>query len=299
MLSQQVVKLLDRAPRPRTLATKLDELVLALRLERALPKEEILRQHINRAPFGARGVGIEAGSQALFAKLARDLSLSEAALLAGLPKAPSAYDPRKHPQRALSRRAFVLRRMESLGLIGATERRLADAQQLALSTERAPFEAPHFAERVLHDRRETASGLLVDRGSLAESKVVQTTLDPRLQRRAEVLVSSATASLKKRGGSQAGAIVIENATGAVLAHVGSADCHDAREGRNDAVHARRQPGSALKPFAYAIGFEGELTPASQLVDLPSPTSSPNTPNAPLTRPPSANRRRSISPSSPP
>lgn len=255
-LSQQVVKLLR--PRPRTLASKLNEMIMALRLERSATKDEILEQYINRAPFGARSAGVEAAALSFFGKSARELSLVESALLAALPKGPTYYDPRRHAGRALARRNWVLQRMRALGHIDAAAHDAAVAEPLRVQRAEAPFEAPHFTARVLRARHHS------------DAPQVTTTLDGRLQRRAEVIVRRALAALQGRGVSQAAALVLENATGDVLAYVGSSDFHDPREGQFDAVHARRQPGSALKPFAYALAFEqGLATPASLMLDLPA------------------------------
>ena len=255
-LSQQVVKLLR--PRPRTLASKLNEMIMALRLERVASKDEILEQYVNRAPFGAHAAGIEAASLSFFGKPARELSLAEAALLAALPKGPTYYDPRRHAGRALGRRNWVLGRMRTLGLIDEATRVAAAAEPLRVQRAEAPFRAPHFTARVLRSRHHS------------DAPQVTTTLDGPLQRRAEVLVTRTLAGLRDRGVSQAAALVLENATGDVLAYVGSADFHEPLEGQVDAVHARRQPGSALKPFAYALAFEqGLATPASLLLDLPA------------------------------
>jgi penicillin-binding protein 1C len=250
-LTQQVVKLV--VGRPRSIAAKWRQAVLALRLERALGKREILEQYVNRASFGPREVGVEAAARAYFAKPAAQLSLGEAALLAALPKGPSHYDPRRHPERARARRSWVLARMEFLGMVTARDRAWAEKEPLALATAAPPFAAPHFTEAVLRQAAGDGS--------------VTTTLDSRLQRRTEVLVRRTAAALRSRGGSQAAAVVLENATGEVLAYVGSADWRDEREGRNDGVRALRQPGSTLKPFAYALGFERDLTPAAMLLDL--------------------------------
>jgi penicillin-binding protein 1C len=259
-ITQQVVKLMS-TPRPRTLSAKWREVVLSRRLERRLSKREILEQYVNRAPFGPREVGAEAAARVYFGKPPAQLSLAEAALLGGLPKAPVGYDPRRHPERALQRRSWVLARMEKIGFVSAKERAWAEKEPLQVLAAAPPFEAPHFTARVLRDVPPGASA-------------VRTTLDGRLQRRAEVLVRRTIAGLKSRNATQAAAIVIENQTGEVLAYVGSVDWADPREGRNDGSQALRQPGSALKPFAYALGLEKEITPGTVLADLPAHFTTP-------------------------
>jgi penicillin-binding protein 1C len=251
-LTQQVVRLLS--PRPRSWSAKWREAVLALRLERRWNKAQILEEYLNRVPLGPRTAGVDAASWGYFGKPAVHVSLAEAALLASLAKSPVQGDPRRDPGRAVARRDFVLGRMRQLGLIDGEAYRLALQTPLTLSRARWPFEAPHFTERLLRGAPGSGS--------------VRTTLDARLQRRAEVLVRRTVGALRSRGGTQAAAVVLENRTGEILAYVGSANFWDPREGRNDAVQALRQPGSALKPFVYALAFEGDLTPASRLRDLP-------------------------------
>lgn len=256
-LSQQLAKVLRGRSR-RSLSAKWAEAVLALRLERHLGKRRILEEYLNRAPFGPRHAGVEAAAWWYFGKPASRVSLAEAALLAALPKGPVHYDPRRHPDRALRRRAWVLKRMETLGLISAADRALAAREPLQLAAAEPPFEAPHFALQIPVRPGETR---------------VRTTLDLRLQRRAQRLVRRAVEKLRDRGGTQAAAIVLENRSGEVLAYVGSAGWNDP-DGRNDGVRALRQPGSALKPFAYALAFEGDLTPASLLLDVPAHFTTP-------------------------
>jgi penicillin-binding protein 1C len=264
-ITQQLVKLLDRstsgaATRRRSLSVKLSEVVDALRLERVASKAEILREYLNRAPFGTRESGVESASWSFFRKPARELSVAEAALLAAMPKGPTYYDPRAHPKRAKMRRDWVLHRMRALGRIDDATLALALAEPLRIEPRHAALEAPHVSLAVAKEAR---------------GPEVRTSIDPRLQRIAEAAVRRTVEELGPRGVGQASAIVIENRSGQVLAYVGSRSWRDDPDGRNDGVRARRQPGSALKPFAYALAFEGDATPATLLRDLPTRFSTTN------------------------
>ncbi len=143
-LSMQVMRLAE--PRPRTLGAKVVEAFRALQMERIYSKDEILTQYLNRAPFGANLVGIEAASRRYFGKGPEDLSLAEAALLAGVPQSPSRLRPDRRLARAQQRQAYVLERMVASGCITEEQRQAAQSQQLVLRKETRPFRAPHFCD---------------------------------------------------------------------------------------------------------------------------------------------------------
>ena len=252
-LSTQVIRL--AVPRPRTLPTKVLEAFQAFQLERRLTKEEILRQYLDRAPFGGNIVGAEAAARRYFGKGARDLSLGEAALLAGLPQSPSRLRPDRHPAAALRRRAYVLGRMEACGMISAEERAVAEASPVGLSPGAYPFRAPHFCDAV---------GVPVR--PRPDDCRVRTTLDPVLQGWAEDALARRSAAIGVPGGA---VVVIEVATGAVRALVGSPDYAAPRAGQVNGALSPRGAGSTLKPFAYALALDrGRLAPASLLPDQP-------------------------------
>ncbi len=254
-LTQQLARTLR--PRPRTLWGKLGEAALALRIERSLSKRRVLEEYLSRVAFAPRVRGVEAASLAYFDKPARALSLGEAAALAGMPRGPSLYDPRKHRARLLARRAVVLSRLRG---VDPARVRAAQSEPLALTEARAPALAPHLLAAVTR-------GPLAPPGPFDE---LETTIDAGLQREVEALVASTTARLRPQRATAAAAVVVDNATGELLAYVGSPDALDrAALGANDGVLARRQPGSSLKPFVYELGFERRhLTAATVLPDLP-------------------------------
>ncbi|MBI5367048.1 MAG: penicillin-binding protein 1C [Planctomycetes bacterium] len=253
-LTMQVIRLLEG--RPRGIGTKLYEAFRALQLERLRTKDAILAEYVNRAPFGGNLVGVEAAARRYFGVSAADLNLGQAALLAGLVQAPSRLDPVRHPERARARRDYVLARMAAEGMIGAAEAAVAADEPLPARHLPLPFVAPAFVEQVLARVRRTEGG------------VVRTTLDPFVQRTAERLLQERLRELAGDGIEGGGAVVLENADGAVRA---LASTFTARSGaaQVDATRAARCPGSTLKPFLYAQAIDaGRLTPATALFDVP-------------------------------
>ncbi len=252
-ITQQLVRAIE--PRPKTLWGKASEAWDALMLERSLTKEEILGDYFNLLELGNLTQGVEAASLFYFGVNAADVSLAQAAFLAGLAKSPTYYNPLKHFSRAQKRQRYVLKRMLDEGFINGEMYSLAVAEPVELRAQARPFDAPHFT-RLLRPliAQETAD--------------VMSTLDRELQLYAEGLVKNYISRMKEENVTSAAVVVLENATGAVLAYVGSADFYDEiHHGQVDGVRALRQPGSALKPFAYALAFEkGLLTPAALLTD---------------------------------
>lgn len=263
-LSQQLARLLE--PRPRTLWGKLREAHLALRLERTLSKAELLEQYLTRIPLGNDVRGVEAAARLYFDRPAVSLTRAQAALLAALPRSPSAHDPLRAPERAERAARRVLLQMEARGFLTRAQADEALGAPLGLSQERfrRAFEAPHFVEAVARRHAPLAAVR------------VRTTLDLGLQRRLEQAVREEVDALAERRVTAAAALVLDNATGEVLAWVGSPDWFDeAREGRLDGVRTRRQPGSTLKPFVYGAAFDrAGLTPATLLSDVESHFSTP-------------------------
>lgn len=252
-ITQQLVRAVE--PRPKTLWGKAGEAWNALVLERKLSKEEILGEYFNLLELGNLTQGAEAASQFYFGVNAADLSLAQAAFLAGLAKSPTYYNPLKHFSRARTRQKYVLKRMLEEGFIDKEIYELAVSESVELRAQNRPFDAPHFT-RFLKP--------LIP----AETSDVTSTLDRELQLYAEELVKNYVSRMKDENVTNAAVVVLENATGAVLAYVGSADFQDdTHNGQVDGARALRQPGSALKPFAYALAFEkGLLNPASLLAD---------------------------------
>ncbi len=249
-LTMQVVK--RGLPEGRSWWGKAVQAVEALRLERRLSKDEILALYLNTAPYGLNLMGAEAASLRYFGKSARELSLAEAALLAGLPKAPTRLMPLRQVRQARDRRNYVLRRMLDEGNITENERAEAEKEPIRAAWHDFAAVAPHVAMRC----RKKAG----EQGRLA------VTIDRRIQERAEWLVRYELS--RYAGITNGAAIVIEVPTASVLAYVGSGDFFDTPGGGQvDACMALRSPGSALKPFTYALAMERNLLyPGEMMLD---------------------------------
>jgi penicillin-binding protein 1C len=255
-LTQQVVKNIYHFP--RNWFWKIVEAWYALRLEISLSKDEIITQYLNRIPYGNQTFGINAASLLYFDKPPSHLSLAEAAFLAGLPRGPSIYNPYHHQRRAKKRQREVLRRMRNKGMITQEEYRRALKEPLNLTPPEISFRAPHFCNFVL------SRIPLKERQDISS---IRTTLDFELQRDVEVLLRNSVQSLRKWEVSNAAAIIMDNRRGEVLSFVGSADFFDGHNsGQVSGVTSLRQPGSALKPFTYALALEQGMTAATLILD---------------------------------
>ncbi len=250
-LARQIV------PRPRTLAGKAREALWAVRLTVHLPADELLRAYLDRIALGHDLFGVEAAAQLYFGRPASALSLGQAALLAGMAGSPARYDPYRHATAASSRVREVLRRMVRHGMVAADTARQGAEAPLDLVPPSRTFAAPHLTSWL--------AGRLPALG-LERAVVVETTLDPALQTDVEAIVREQLAGDPRV--EQAAAIVLDNDMGEVLAYVGSVDfLDDDRQGQNDGVRTLRQPGSALKPFAYGLALSEGYTAATLLSDL--------------------------------
>ncbi len=257
-ITQQVVKLVYG--RPHGLCEKPLEIARAVELERRFTKDEILEQYLNRVPMGNGIVGVERASEAYFGRPPGQLSLAEASLLAGIPQAPSITEPRRHLARARRRQAYVLDRIEALGWRSAEEVSRARAEPMEVVTRvPRPFRAPRFVDRALAARR--------DHG--IPSTTVVTTLSWPLTDEVGRALRQGLEPLRERGAANAAAIVVANASGEIVAYVGAAD-EGGEGGALDLLAAPRQPGSTLKPFAYALFFEQGATPGTPVDDLRRP-----------------------------
>jgi penicillin-binding protein 1C len=240
-------------PHSKSLLGKIREMLAAWRMERAVGKREILEQYLNRAYYANGAVGVEAASQRYFGKSASALGPGEAVLLAVLPRAPRAYDPMVHLDAALARRSHVLDLMVSRALLSTDKRERIEREPIAFAKHESPHLAGHFVDYVM--------GQL---GTRSSGGTVRTTLDASLQQRLETAVADFIA--EHSGLAQAGLVVIEPATGAVRAMVGSSNYAAVDDGQNNILTTLRHPGSALKPFVYAMAIENGATPASVAQD---------------------------------
>ena len=269
-ISQQVAKLLlnRKAPgRHRGWRAKVHEAVIALRLERRFTKRELLTMYLNMAGYGNQISGVERASRAYFGSASAVLTPAQAAFLAGLPQRPSGFNPYKSRTAALSRQQVVLGRMHGEGSITAEQLAEARAEQLSFKPSTSPFLAPHFVEMVLAR----------DRAAAARSPRIETTLDAELQTDVTGVIESHRDALRVHGAANVAVVVLDNQTGEWLAWEGSGNYTDASSGGTiNGPLVPRQPGSALKPFTYALAFENGFSPASVLADVPLsfPTAEP-------------------------
>src|ERR671919_3196301 len=268
-ITQQLTKVLFLTP-DKSLERKLKEAVLALELERRYTKDRILEMYLNQVYFGHGAYGVEAAARTYFGKSVSELNVREAALIAGLPRAPTAYSPFERPEVARNRREVVLRRMVDYGALKeADAKRLARADLGLIPPERRGTTGQYFLEHVGQTLEGKYGADMVFKGGLN----VYTTLNPTMQLAAEQalrdgLKALETRTAKSRAGEHPeGAIVtVEPHTGFVRALVGGYDFF--RSEFNRAVQARRQPGSAFKPFIYIAALESGLTPATRIEDAP-------------------------------
>ncbi len=259
-ITQQVAKNLFLTP-DRTLPRKIKEALLALKLEQRFSKDEILALYLNRVYFGAGTYGLEAAAQRYFGRPAKDLTVYQAAMLAGLLKAPSRYNPVRDPDLAKTRTEVVLSTMVDTGVLtpeqGAAA--LKNASRTLKGVINPTVYGRHFADWVVGQAEAYV-------GSIDRDLVIHTTLDGRLQTRAEKILET---HLEKSGAKlkvEQGAVVVLKADGAVRAMVGGKDYDDSQFNR--ATQALRQPGSAFKPFVYVAAIEAGYRPDDMVTDAP-------------------------------
>jgi penicillin-binding protein 1A len=257
-ITQQLAKNLFLKP-DRTVERKVQEVLLALWLEHKHSKQQILEMYLNRVYFGSGSYGVEAASRRYFDKPASDVSLSEAALLAGLLKAPSRLSPARDPKAAEKRAQVVLQAMRNSGMID-------DGQMTTAMSAPAARAAAYWtgAEHYVADKvMEELPGLI---GEITGDVVVETTLDFGLQKVAENTIRRLIDENGKELRVSQGVLVSLDNTGAVRAMVGGYDYANSQFDR--ATEARRQPGSAFKPFVYMAAVERGMTPETRVRDAP-------------------------------
>jgi len=256
-IPMQLARLLH--PGARGWRSKLSESVWALRLDWQLSKSELLEQYLN---LGQGAVGVTTAAALYFGTAASELSVGEAAMLAGLAHAPSRDNPLVAPRAARARRAIALARMQRAGMISTAEQRRASLEPVHTRGHATPFLAPHFTTRLVQLDARTSQG------ASQEDRVWRATLDAALQEEVEGEVRHAVDQLRARHVRHGAAVVIDNVSGDVLAWVGSPDFWNADGGQTDMVVSPRQPGSALKPFLYALAFDRDVTAGTVLPDVP-------------------------------
>ena len=266
-ITQQLVRALypDSIGNDLTIQRKVREAILSVRFARAYSKEDTLRLYLNEIYYGNRSYGIEAASESYFNKRADELSLAEASMLAGLPQLPSYYDPRYNFAAAKERQQYVLEQMIRNGYIDRAQADAAFAQPLIPLTREGRYnDAPHFVNYVRDwiERKYGADRLY--HGDLQ----VYTTLDYDTEVAAERIVRTQVQKLKSQNATNGALVAMLPATGEILAMVGSADFYDdSIDGQVNITTSERQPGSSIKPIAYAAAFEKGWSPATRIMDV--------------------------------
>ncbi|MBU0481386.1 MAG: PBP1A family penicillin-binding protein [Proteobacteria bacterium] len=268
-ITQQVARSLLLSPE-KTYTRKIREAILAYRIDNYLPKEDILYLYLNQIYLGEGAYGVEAAARTYFGKSASELNLSEMSLLAGLPQAPSRYNPFKHFKLAKGRQRYVLNRMAADGYITPEQARRAYKSVLLWENR----EAGNMVEKYFVDQAakyvESRYGIeALEGGGLK----VYTTLSKPMQSAAALAINKGVRAWRRRNGGVAGAlepqaamVVMAPDSSRVLALIGGTDYEGSQYNR--AVQSRRQPGSAFKPLIYAAALESGVTPADILLDEP-------------------------------
>lgn len=257
-VTQQLAKNLFLKPE-RTLERKVQEVLLAFWLEHEYTKDQILEMYLNRVYFGSGAYGVESASRRYFGKSAREVTLSEAALLAGLLKAPSRLSPARDPKAAEARAQVVLAAMSEEGMIGSKELAFAMSAPATRAASYWTGSENYVADRIM----EELPGLV---GEVQTDVIVDTTVDLTLQKLAEDSIRKLIEENGQKLQVSQGALVSIDNSGAVRAMVGGADYANSQFDR--ASEARRQPGSAFKPFVYLAALEAGRTPDSIRNDAP-------------------------------
>jgi penicillin-binding protein 1A len=257
-LTQQLAKNLFLS-NERTLRRKVQETLLALWLENKFTKQQIFAIYLNRVYFGAGAWGIEAAARRYFGRPARDLNMRETALIAGLLKAPSKLSPARDRDAAETRASQVIENMVAAGYLNEADAARADKAPLRLVPGLANVNTRYFTDWALEE--------VYDRvGKSSRDLVVATTLDAHLQEIAEVSLETVVEREETRRNIGQGALVALSPQGAVLAMVGGRDYGESQFNR--ATQAKRQPGSAFKPFVYLAALEAGIQPSDTMVDGP-------------------------------
>ena len=257
-LTQQLAKNLFLKPE-RTIGRKVQEAILAIWLESRFTKDEIIELYLNRVYFGSGAYGVDAAARRYFGKSARHVNLAEAAILAGVLKAPSRLSPARNPKLARSRAKLVLAAMRHQGYISDRESATALTMQ-AEKAKRYLTGSEHYAADMVMKK---ASQLI---GELRNDITISTTIDINLQKKAGILIEQTLSKQAKAKNVEQGALVSLDGTGAIRALVGGREYSKSQFNR--AIDAKRQPGSAFKPFVFLASLEAGRTPDSVRNDAP-------------------------------
>jgi 1A family penicillin-binding protein len=264
-ITQQLVRGIFMTEQERTsvsLDRKIKEAVLAVEMTRDYSKDDIISLYLNQTYYGHRAYGVGAAAITYFGKQASDLTLPEAALLAGLPQSPTTYDPFVNPDDAKIRQAYVLDQMAKLDMITPDQASQAKAEQVSIRPYKVDIQAPHFVYYV----KQYLENLYGPGASEAGLKVY-TSLDLNVQHAAEKVAADRVAQLQQQHATNAAIVIMRPGTGEILGMVGSVNYYDTSiDGQVNVATSERQPGSSFKPITYVTAFEKGWTPATVLLD---------------------------------
>lgn len=245
---------------------KIREVVLAIAVDALYEKDEILEMYFNQIPYGGSTYGVEEAAQKYFGKSARDVSIAEAALLAGIPASPTVYSPfGANPELATVRQHEVVRRMVEEHYLTPEQADAVLSEKLSFVTTPKGIEAPHFVMYVRSLLAEMYGEEMVSQGGLE----VYTTLDLDLQHQAQETVTTEVKALQQYKISNGAALITNPQTGEILSMIGSVDYFDlSNDGQVNLTTRPRQPGSSIKPLTYALALENGFTPSTTILDAP-------------------------------
>lgn len=264
-ITQQLVKKVLLGDE-KTITRKIKEVLLSVEVEKRFTKDEIFWMYLNQIPYGSNSYGIESASKTFFGKPALELTINEAAVLASLIKAPSYYSPYgNHVDELINRKNILLNKMAALNFITTEEYKNTLNEEVVFRSDIENIKAPHFVIMVKEYLESKYGRDAVENGGL---KVI-TTLDAELQNAAEEAISKYAGLNKERyKASNASLVAIDSKTGEVLSLIGSVDYFNIdNEGNFNVATAKRQPGSAFKPFAYAVAFQKKYPDFTVLFDV--------------------------------
>lgn len=253
-ITMQIARMME--PKPRNIMSKLVEIFRAAQLELHYSKNDLLEFYFNLVPYGGNIEGVGTAAYFYFGKSPQDLSASESAILAAIPSSPNNFRPDLEPEQCRKRRDQILASMYERNLLDCAEYLDARMEEIPQQRIEKPFTAPHFSQSIIAENQETSR--------------IYSTIDYETQILCERLAENYHPVLNQTGIHNLSIVVIDNHSGELLAMVGSPDFEDVENhGQINGALAKRSPGSALKPFVYALGFEkGIITPASIVDDIP-------------------------------
>lgn len=253
-ITMQAVKMAQ--PKERSYFNKYLEIVHAFKLEKYYKKDEILKMYLNNAPYGGNIVGYKTASYMYFRKSPKELTWSEAALLAVLPNSPGLMNVEKNREKLIEKRNFLLKKLYEKNFINERQYRISLKEPVPDKRYSFPVLAPHLARRLVNENK--------------DKKIIKSTIDSEIQKKTEKAVKDYSEFLKLSGINNTAVLIINNKNYKVTAYAGSQDFYDfENNGQVDGITAKRSPGSLLKPFLYAkVIDEGIAAPQSKIPDVP-------------------------------